>query len=290
MKQQRGLGRGLEALFSSDAVETKITPMSDLTEIEISKIAANPSQPRSTFDDEQLSSLADSIRELGLIQPITVKREGAERYTIISGERRWRASQMAGLTTIPVYIREADDEALHVMALVENLQREDLNPIEIALGLRRLIDECHLTQDQLSTRVSIKRSSISNYLRLLKLSDEVQFALKSGVITMGHAKAIASVESADGRLELLKVCIERAISVREAEALAQKMNTTVQSPKQPKSKAIPKGYEGVASHLEGIFSGGVEIRSNRRGGGRIVINFSNRDEVMQLIEGLSKED
>ncbi len=289
MKQQKGLGRGLEALFSSEKIDTKINPMSELSEISISNISPNPTQPRVLFDQQQIESLAESIKELGLIQPITLRRVGADQYTIISGERRWRASQMAGLETIPAYVREADDEAMHVMALVENLQREDLNPIEIALGLQRLIDECQLTQEALAVRVSMKRSSISNYLRLLKLSDEVQYALKCGVITMGHAKAIASVESEACRIEILRACVERNISVREAEAMAQRLSEgtsgEVKSDKKS-AKVIPAGYEGLASCLGGIFSGGVEISSRRGGGGRIVINFANRSEVDKLLEGL----
>ncbi len=305
MKQQKGLGRGLDAIFSSEKIDTRINPMSELSEIKLSMIDANPTQPRSTFDTESLESLSASIKELGVIQPVTLRRAGADRYILISGERRWRASQMAGLESIPAYIREADDEALHVMALVENLQREDLNPIEIALGLQRLIEECDLTQEALAARVSMKRSSISNYLRLLRLSDEVQYALKRGLITMGHAKAIASVESEECRIELLKICLEQGVSVREAESLAQRLSEaegaegaeeteraegqTKEALTAPK-RAVAKGFEGVATRLESIFSGGVEIRSNRSGGGRIVLNFNNREEVERFLSGLSTED
>ncbi len=292
MKQQKGLGRGLEALFSSEKIDTKINPMSELSEIALSSIAPNPTQPRVAFDDESIESLAASIKELGLIQPITLRRAGADKYTIISGERRWRASQLAGLKSVPAYVREADDEAMHVMALVENLQREDLNPIEIALGLQRLVDECGLTQEALAARVSMRRSSVSNYLRLLKLSDDVQYALKRGAITMGHAKAIAAVEGVAQRVELLRACVERGISVREAEAMAQRLSKAEGEVSAPKATncAISAGYEGVASQLQGIFSGDVEIRSNRKGGGRIVINFANRAEVDRLLGGAKLDD
>ena len=165
--------------------------MTEMAEISVSAIFPNPTQPRTEFDEEALEELADSIRTLGVIQPITVKRTDDGRYLIISGERRWRAARKAGLESLPAYIREVDDENLHAMALVENIQREDLNAIEIALGMQRLIDECNLTQEALSEKVGKKRSTVSNYMRLLKLPNEVQLALKEGLISMGHAKAIA---------------------------------------------------------------------------------------------------
>ena len=191
MKQQKGLGRGLDAIFGSDAVDAKLRPMSRMAEIDIADIVPNPTQPRTRFDEEALDELADSIRQLGVIQPVTVRKTDDGKYIIISGERRWRAARRADLKTLPAYIREVDDENLHAMALVENIQRQDLNAIEIALGMQRLIDECSLTQDALSEKVGKKRSSVANYLRLLKLPDEVQLALKEGLISMGHAKAIA---------------------------------------------------------------------------------------------------
>ncbi len=296
MKNQRGLGRGLESLFVSETTKPKITPMSDaaLTDIAINDIKPNPKQPRREFDEELLNDLAASIGELGIIQPITLKHDLNGDYTIISGERRWRAAQLAGLTHIPAYLREVDDQTMHAMALVEKLQREDLNPIEIALGVQRLIDECALTQEGMAKRVSMKRSSISNYLRLLRLSDEVQYALKRGLIAMGHAKAIASVESAELRLELLELCIEQSLSVREAERRALQFNREG-SPKkeQPKPKAepaIPAGYEGLSTRLDSIFtSGGVQIKTNKSGGGKIVINFTSRTEIEQFIKELESD-
>ena len=167
--------------------------MSEMAEVAIADIFPNPLQPRTEFDEEALTELADSIAQLGVIQPITLKRRDDGKYTIISGERRWRASQRAGLETLPAYIREVDDENLHTMALVENIQRQDLNAIEIALGMQRLIDECGLTQEAMAEKVGKKRSTVSNYMRLLNLPSEVQLALKEGIITMGHAKAIAGI-------------------------------------------------------------------------------------------------
>ena len=222
--KQKGLGRGLDAIFGSDPVDAKLKPMSQMAEIEIADIIPNPTQPRTQFDEEALDELADSIRQLGVIQPVTVKKGDGGKYVIISGERRWRAAQRADLKTLPAYIREVDDENLHAMALVENIQRQDLNAIEIALGMQRLIDECNLTQDALSEKVGKKRSSVSNYLRLLKLPDEVQLALKEGLISMGHAKAIAGAP-ADQQLRVLKRCIKKGLSVRQVEELVRSLRS-----------------------------------------------------------------
>mgnify|MGYP000760496661 FL=1 len=201
--KQKGLGRGLDAIFGSEHLDARLKPMTEMAEISVSAIFPNPTQPRTEFDEEALEELADSIRTLGVIQPITVKRTDDGRYLIISGERRWRAARKAGLESLPAYIREVDDENLHAMALVENIQREDLNAIEIALGMQRLIDECNLTQEALSEKVGKKRSTVSNYMRLLKLPNEVQLALKEGLISMGHAKAIAGAPE-ELQLRLLK--------------------------------------------------------------------------------------
>lgn len=186
--KQKGLGRGLDAIFGSEHLDARLKPMTEMAEISVSAIFPNPTQPRTEFDEEALEELADSIRTLGVIQPITVKRTDDGRYLIISGERRWRAARKAGLESLPAYIREVDDENLHAMALVENIQREDLNAIEIALGMQRLIDECNLTQEALSEKVGKKRSTVSNYMRLLKLPNEVQLALKEGLISMDTPK------------------------------------------------------------------------------------------------------
>ena len=220
--KQKGLGRGLDAIFGSEHLDARLKPMTEMAEISVSAIFPNPTQPRTEFAEEALEELADSIRTLGVIQPITVKRTDDGRYLIISGERRWRAARKAGLESLPAYIREVDDENLHAMALVENIQRQDLNAIEIALGMQRLIDECNLTQDALSEKVGKKRSTISNYMRLLKLPDEVQLALKEGLISMGHAKAIAGAP--DGmQVRVLKRIIKKGLSVRQAEELVRSL-------------------------------------------------------------------
>ena len=220
-KNRGGLGRGLSAIFDIEApVVVAKTSASNMEEIDLNKIISNPKQPRTLFDKESLDELANSIRTLGVIQPITVRRNGVDSFTIISGERRCRACQSAGLTSIPAYIREVDDQTLHEMAIVENIQRQDLNPIEVALSLQRLIDECNMTQDALSIRVGKKRSTIANYMRLLNMSLEIQSALRDGYITMGHAKAMAAAPD-EQQLLVLKKTVKKEFSVRQVEELVK---------------------------------------------------------------------
>ncbi len=288
MKQPKGLGRGLDAIFGGDAIDldAKLKPMSRMAEIDIADIIPNPSQPRTQFDEEALDELADSIRQLGVIQPVTVRKADDGKYIIISGERRWRAAQRADLKTLPAYIREVDDETLYAMALVENIQRQDLNAIEIALGMQRLIDECHLTQDALSEKVGKKRSSVSNYLRLLKLPDEVQLALKEGLISMGHAKAIAGAP-ADQQVRLLKRCIRKAMSVRQVEETARALS---ERPAQTTEieEEYPESYSRLVEQLEPYFSQNISIKRSKNGGGRIVIEFGDDADIDRFIERFSK--
>ncbi len=285
MKQPKGLGRGLDAIFGGDAIDldAKLKPMSRMAEIDIADIIPNPSQPRTQFDEEALDELADSIRQLGVIQPVTVRKSDNSKYIIISGERRWRAAQRADLKTLPAYIREVDDETLYAMALVENIQRQDLNAIEIALGMQRLIDECHLTQDALSERVGKKRSSISNYLRLLKLPDEVQLALKEGLISMGHAKAIAGAP-ADQQVRLLKKSIKKALSVRQVEEAARALTEQPTRTQAPDEEEYPESYSRLVEQLEPYFSQNISIKRAKNGGGRIVIEFSDDTDIDKFID------
>ena len=283
--KQKGLGRGLDAIFGTEKVSVKATPMNRMDEIAISQIIPNPTQPRTKFDDEALQELADSIRQLGVIQPITVKKADDGKYIIISGERRWRASQMVGLESLPAYIREADDENLHAMALVENIQRQDLNAIEIALGMQRLIEECGLTQEAMADKVGKKRSTVSNYMRLLNLPDQVQLALKEGLITMGHAKAIAGIE-ADKQLWALKKCIKKAMSVRQAEEMARKLAEQCGDKAEGTEEEYPESYSRLVEKLEPFFSENISIKRGKNGGGKIVIDFANDEEIEQFIERL----
>ena len=284
--KQRGLGRGLDAIFGTDKPSIKATPMNQMAQIAIDKIIPNPTQPRTKFDDEALTELADSIRQLGIIQPITVKRSEDDNYIIISGERRWRASQIVGLEQLPAYIREADDEDLHAMALVENIQRQDLNAIEIALGMQRLIDECGLTQEQMADKVGKKRSTVSNYMRLLNLPNEVQLALKEGLITMGHAKAIAGIDG-ERQVWALKKCIKKALSVRQTEELARKLAEQTEVANITDDE-YPESYTRLVEQLEPYFSQNISIKRSKNGGGKIVIEFTDDNEIEQFIERFKK--
>ncbi len=296
--KQKGLGRGLDALFGLDNIERPAhpvaTPMSDTAELAIDSIIPNPQQPRSSFDEEALDELADSIRTLGVIQPITVTARNADgKHLIISGERRWRASRKAGLKTLPVYIREVDDENLYAMALVENIQRQDLNAIEIALGMQRLVDECHLTQDALSEKVGKKRSTVANYMRLLKLPDQVQLALKEGLISMGHAKAIAGMEGEAKQLQVLARCLKRELSVRQTEEYARRVAEQPaaepdRTPAPAAEEEYPESYGRLVEQLERIFSQQISIRRTKNGGGRITIDFQEDADVDRFIDRLQE--
>ena len=286
--KQKGLGRGLDAIFGSEPIDARLKPMSRMAEIAIDEIVPNPTQPRTQFDEEALDELADSIRQLGVIQPVTVRKGTDGKYILISGERRWRAAQRADLKSLPAYIREVDDENLHAMALVENIQRQDLNAIEIALGMQRLIDECHLTQDARSERVGKKRSSVANYLRLLKLPDEVQLALKEGLISMGHAKAIAGVPEKE-QLRVLKRCVKKGLSVRQAEKLVRSLTEAATArPAAADDEEYPESYSRLVELLEPCFSQDIAIKRTRNGGGRIVIGFNDDKDIERFIEHFTK--
>lgn len=285
--KKRGLGRGLDALFGDINPTQQSKPMSEMAEVAIADIEPNPLQPRTEFDEEALAELADSIAQLGVIQPITLKRRGDGKYTIISGERRWRASQRAGLETLPAYIREVDDENLHAMALVENIQRQDLNAIEIALGMQRLVEECGLTQEAMAEKVGKKRSTVSNYMRLLSLPSEVQLALKEGLISMGHAKAIAGLEP-DEQLKALKRCIKRALSVRQMEQLARKLNESPAKSISNDDEEYPESYSRLVDELERVFSENISLKRTKSGSCRITIECMGDNDIERLIKRLER--
>ncbi|MBO5672500.1 MAG: ParB/RepB/Spo0J family partition protein [Alistipes sp.] len=285
-QKKRGLGRGLDALFGATLPELQAEPMAEMAEVAIDEIEPNPLQPRKDFDEEALAELSASIAQLGVIQPITLKRTGEGRYTIISGERRWRASKMAGIEKLPAYIREVDDEDLHAMALVENIQRQDLNAIEIALGMQRLIDECGLTQEAMAEKVGKKRSTVSNYMRLLALPSEVQLALKEGVITMGHAKAIGSLDQ-ELQITALKKCVRKGMSVRQAEQLARKL-LTQKIVSSTIEEEYPESYSRLVEELERLFTSNFSVKRTQSGGSRIVIECGDDNELDALISRLSQ--
>ncbi len=286
MKSPKGLGRGLDAIFGAEGLDLKSKPMGETAEIDIDRIVPNPTQPRKEFDEEALDELAESIRQLGIIQPLTVRKGADGRYVLISGERRWRAARRAGLAALPVYIREVDDENLHAMALVENIQRQDLNAIEIALGLQRLIEECHLTQEALSQKVGKNRSSVANYLRLLKLPDELQLALKEGLVSMGHAKAIAGLPERE-QLRMLKRILKKNLSVRQTEELVRSLAEAAEAaPRTVEEEEYPESYSRLVEQLERLFTSEIAIRRTKSGGGRITIDFTDDAEIERILERL----
>ncbi|MBR6544653.1 MAG: ParB/RepB/Spo0J family partition protein [Alistipes sp.] len=285
-QKKRGLGRGLDALFGTTLPTQQSTPMAEMTEVDIKDIEPNPTQPRRNFDEEALVELATSISQLGVIQPITLKRRDDGKYTIISGERRWRASQKAGLERLPAYIREVDDEDLHAMALVENIQRENLNAIEIALGMQRLVEECGLTQEAMAEKVGKKRSTVSNYMRLLSLPSEMQLALKEGLISMGHAKALATLDY-ENQIKALKKCVRKGLSVRQAEELARKLSTETVC-ETTDEEEYPESYSRLVVELERVLSDNISIKRTKSGSSRITIECANDTEVEKLIAKLGK--
>lgn len=284
------LGRGLDALISTDNVSTQGS--STINEIAISKIDANPNQPRRDFDQTALEELAHSISELGLVQPITLRQMEDGRYQIIAGERRWRASQLAGLTTIPAYIRTIKDENVMEMALVENIQREDLNAIEIALAYEHLLEKSGMTQERVSERVGKSRAAIANYLRLLKLPAQVQMALQKKEIDMGHARALLSISSPSLQLKLFREVTKNGYSVRKVEELCHKLNNgeDIQTAKKSISakSRLPEEYNMLKKLLSDFFNTKVEMSCNNKGKGRITIPFASEEELEHIMHVLDK--
>ena len=277
-KKLMGLGRGLDSLISMDNIQT--SGSSAINEIELSQISPNPEQPRAWFDEESLEELASSIRELGIIQPLTLRKLGADQYQIISGERRYRAAKKAGLTTVPAYIRTANDSELTEMALIENL-----NAIEVALTFKKLIDQYRLTQEQLSTRIGKKRATIANFLRLLKLPAEVQLGLRDRRVDMGHARALLAVENPKLQLRLYNEILKKGLSVRQVEELAKEYNETsaTEAPKKATSASISKDYEILQKHLNNSFHTQVKFAVDASGKGKITFPFKNEEELARLI-------
>ena len=282
--KNKGLGRGLDAIFESEGAKFGDSA-GKMEEISVSLIMPNPKQPRTAFDEDALEELADSIKTLGLIQPITVRKESDTRYIIISGERRWRASKLAGLETVPVFIREADDRTLHEMALVENIQRQDLNAMEIAISLNRLMEECGVTQDTVAARVGKKRSTVANYLRLLSLPPEVQAALKNDLISMGHAKAIAAMPE-QARIPALKKVVRKGLSVRQTEELAKKLAEGKPEREVLADDELPDNYTRLVEYCARIFGDDIKIKKNRSGGGKITIGFSSDEDIAYFLDKL----
>ncbi|MBR4851200.1 MAG: ParB/RepB/Spo0J family partition protein [Tidjanibacter sp.] len=285
--KQKGLGRGLSAILEMESYVEELPAVSRMEEIDIESIIPNPKQPRTIFDDDALEELADSIATLGLIQPITVRREADGKYIIISGERRWRASKLAGRKTIPAYIREADDKELHEMALVENIQRQDLNAMEIAISLQRLIDECGVTQETVAQRVGKKRSTVANYLRLMSMCPEVQAALKGNLITMGHAKAIAAAPE-EAQPSIVKKVIKKELSVRATEQLVKKLAEGKTAAEATAEEEFPEIYTRAVEQLSKLVGEEIKIKRSADGSGKIIIGFASDQQIQSLVERLEK--
>lgn len=293
MTKKRALGKGLSALLenASTDITTKNIGMEgktvgSISSIAIEQIEANPFNPRTHFEEEQLEELKDSISVHGIIQPLTVRKLGRDRYQLISGERRFRASQLAGLTEVPCYIRIANDQTMLEMALVENIQRVDLNAIEVGLSYQRLIDECNFTQEQLSKKLGKSRSNITNFLRLLKLPAPIQIGIREGLMSMGHARAIVSAGDEDTQIAIFKKVIEEGLSVREVEALVKgKKNGGSTTPaKTPSSSSLSESAEKFQKNLAKKLDTKVQISANNKGKGKIVINFGSQKELDKIID------
>jgi len=295
--KRNALGRGLSALLedaktdiTSNKLEGEGKVVGAISSIEISQIETNPFQPRTNFEQDALNELASSIKEHGIIQPITVRKMGYDKYQLISGERRFRASQLAGLTNVPAYIRIANDQAMLEMALVENIQREELDAIEVAISYKRLIDECSLTQEQLSQKVSKQRSTITNYLRLLKLPVEIQLAIRNGDVTMGHARALINIDNEDKQLDIYNQIVLNSLSVREVEDLVRGVKTEITvAGKNTKDKKADKATLTVeqlnfVNDLRAVFNSKVKITKEPTGKGKIVIPFKSDNDLKRILD------
>lgn len=299
-KQQRGLGKGLGALLGDADLsqirkpveyvrKSVVSPDSernsaDIMLIPVDMIEPNPFQPRMSFDNEALEELAESIRSLGLIQPVTVRRKSQDKYQIISGERRFRACRMAGMDEIPAYIRDTNDQGMLEMAIVENIQREDLDPIEVAMSYERLIEECHLTQEQMAMRVGKKRASVTNYLRLLKLPAKVQHDLKVGLLSVGHAKVLLGIEDPALQEQLCDLVIRNGLSVRQLEDKIKKAANPVQ--KEETDQELPEHYFRILDIVGKYFENNISLKRTPNGKGTMTIHFSSDDEIRKFLETL----
>lgn len=297
--KKSALGRGLGALISDidnlNLNKPLVSPgeatLSSISEIALDQIEANPFQPRSTFDEELLEELSESIKAMGLIQPITVRTTDGGRYQIISGERRFRASLLAGLTHIPAYIRKADDQGMLEMAIVENIQRENLDAIEVAISFQRLIEECSLTQEQMAERVGKKRATVTNYLRLLKLPAEIQLAIRAKRITMGHARALLALDNPKKQLKLCNGIIENDLSVRQVEEKIRKMTEVPETKPvtEEPSQELDESFFRLLDFLGKYFNNNISLKKEgKEGAGSITIRFSGDEEIINFINAIEK--
>ena len=283
--KRNALGRGLDSLISMDDIQT--SGSSDISEISIDKITPNPDQPRTTFNEDALNELAASIKEIGIIQPLTLRKTSDDSYQIISGERRYRAAKLAGLKSVPAYVRTATESEVTEMALIENIQREDLNAIEIALTFRKLIDQYHLTQERLSERIGKKRTTIANFLRLLKLPAEVQLGLRNKALDMGHARALLAIDDPALQLKLYNEILKKGLSVRQVEQMAKDYQESQQnedtSSHKPSKQHSTSDFDILTKHLSKAFGVPVKLSCAASGKGKITFSFNNDDDLDRII-------
>ena len=290
--KKKALGRGLSAILESPDTDITSKDISGefvagaIASLPLHQIEANPFQPREEFNEEALNELANSIREQGIIQPITVRKMGYDKFQLISGERRLKASKIAGLTEIPCYIRIANDQQMLEMALVENIQRENLNALEVAISYQRLIDECNLTQEELSRTVGKNRSTITNYIRLLKLPGEVQIAVRDNKISMGHARALINIDDELTQTTILRNIILKDLSVREVEEIARNLNKQGSTPKEKVTVEIPADVIDFRDLVAERFNTKVNVSMSSKGKGNIVISFSSQKQLKNILEEL----
>lgn len=293
-KGRNALGKGLSALLESNDTDITVGNKTNLpgdtaivgsiTHVSLDSIEANPFQPRDTFEEEALKELAQSIKEQGIIQPITVRKLGYDKFQIISGERRFRASKLAGLKEVPAYIRVADDQAMLEMALVENIQRENLNAVEVAISYKRLLDECSLTQEQLSDRLGKNRTTITNYLRLLKLPPQIQAGIRDGKISMGHARALVNIDDIAVQLSLYQQIVTSDLSVRKVEELAKSGKKTQEKPAPSGKPEVSYELKRIQESLSSKFATRIELKAEAGGKGRIVIPYLSEDDLNRILD------
>lgn len=305
--KKKALGRGLSALLDHSETDVITRPernsngggnssegatIGSISSIKIEQIETNPFQPRTHFEEEALLELADSIKTQGIIQPITVRKMGYDKYQLISGERRFRASQIAGLTEIPAYIRIANDQAMLELALLENIQRENLDAIEVAISYKRLIEECNLTQEELSEKMSKQRSTITNYLRLLKLPAEIQLGIRDKKISMGHARTLINIEDEEAQLSMYEMMIEKELSVRQVEELVRNYNKKTETAESKSAEkpadSLSFEHQKLVNDLQTMFSKNIELKKQPNGKGKIVISFSSEEELENIMKTFSE--
>jgi len=295
IQKKTGLGRGLSAILESPETDITSKDISGnyvagaIANLSIRKIETNPFQPREDFDEAALAELSQSILEQGIIQPLTVRKMGYDKYQLISGERRYRAAKLAGIESIPCYIRVANDEQMLEWALIENIQRENLNAIEIAISYNRLVEECSLTQDELSKRVGKNRTTVTNYLRLLKLPAEVQAAIRDGSISMGHARSLINVQDEAKQLIITRKIVADGLSVREVEKLVRQLDKIVAPLTKPQKIALPLKYEVMKDSIQERLNRKIELKRTPKGKGSIVIPFVSDDDLQAIISKLGFE-